>query len=270
MCDPGRRREQDPAAARAQRRAEVDVLFIHEVPLVEQARFKGRVAAGEEAGAAHPVHLALARDQSIDIAPCARGSAGRPAHPPPLRQLGQRREHRPVGDLGPAVGVDEARTGGRGPRREQPIHEPVDRTRRDDRVAVQEKHQRRRRLPEADVVGGRKPGVPVERHQLDGGPAGAHGLYRAVRGCVVDDDDLPQVARPVRRERGQASLEIAPGVETDDDDVQGGRRHSAATRCGAAKAISRLGVTVRSIVGRVPLDCPRYSDALRVHVDRSF
>ena len=61
------RGEQNMPAARANGGAEIDVLRVHEVALVEQARRLGLAATDEQARSAHPVDLLLAPCQAIDI-----------------------------------------------------------------------------------------------------------------------------------------------------------------------------------------------------------
>ena len=60
--------EEHPAAPRADGGAEIDVLRVHEVPLVEQAHGFGVGAPHEQAGAADPVDVARTSRQPLDIA----------------------------------------------------------------------------------------------------------------------------------------------------------------------------------------------------------
>ncbi len=64
--DLGRRREEDPPAARAERGAEVDVLGVEKEPLVEQPHRLGIRARDEQARAADPVHVLLAPGRLFD------------------------------------------------------------------------------------------------------------------------------------------------------------------------------------------------------------
>src|SRR5262245_41136853 len=59
--------EEDAAAARAERRAEIDILLVQEVPFVEQARGDGRVALHQQTRAADPIDLAGSRNQTPDV-----------------------------------------------------------------------------------------------------------------------------------------------------------------------------------------------------------
>ena len=59
-------REQNPASARPQRRAEVDVLGVEEKAFVEQADGLGVSAADQKAGAADPIDILLATRGTLD------------------------------------------------------------------------------------------------------------------------------------------------------------------------------------------------------------
>src|SRR5687768_8019101 len=63
--DRRRRREQHAAAARADRRAEIHILGVEEVALVEQAGRFGVGAMDQQRRAADPVHVTLLRRRSV-------------------------------------------------------------------------------------------------------------------------------------------------------------------------------------------------------------
>ena len=114
MHDLGSRREENPAAARAQRRTEIHVLLVHEIALVEQPRIQCRLPADEQARAGHPVHVPLTRNEPADVprASSAAPSGGGNTHA--LHELAPRRQHRAERHFRPAVVVHEPRPGGDG------------------------------------------------------------------------------------------------------------------------------------------------------------
>src|SRR5262245_55303677 len=90
MHDLRERGEKDPAAARAERGAQVHVLFVKEVTLVERPACRSGLAADEQTGAADPVDLALARHQTGHVPPGDRAGARSRALAKHLPRLGNR------------------------------------------------------------------------------------------------------------------------------------------------------------------------------------
>jgi hypothetical protein len=231
------RREADPAAAGAQRGAEVDVLEVHEIALVDEADRLGGVAPDQQARAGDPVRPGRRARAAIDLRERLAVAARRGREEALLPPLGEGPDHCAGRQLGAAVAVHQPRAD-RDRRRilAQRGDQAVDRARRHDRVAVEQQDQLARRGADADVVGAREAGVLAEREEPHAGPA-VHDLEAAVGRGVVDHHDL--VRRP-RRGVGQAVE--APGqirgrVVADDDDRE--RRHVAASRsaCSVRRAV---------------------------------
>ena len=143
-------REEDPAAARADRGAEVDVLGVQEEPLVEQADRLGVGAPHEQARAADPVHAL----RPVVSAALDRAATG----PPPAVVEPARRASAAARSAAPIIGPNDSSgrpsaSTRRGPataasgcaRRSR--HERVDRARRHDGVAVEQQHQVARPSP---------------------------------------------------------------------------------------------------------------------------
>src|SRR2546429_31009 len=103
MHDLDSRREQNPSAACANRSAEIDVLRIHEVALIEQAHGCGVGAPSEQAGAAHPVWVLLLMRERIDASREVRLAARIAQHEPFLAQLVEGADHLTEGQLGAAI-----------------------------------------------------------------------------------------------------------------------------------------------------------------------
>jgi hypothetical protein len=102
-----------------------------------------------------------------------------------------------------------------------------------------------------------EPGVGVVDDDLDLREGGSHELHRAVRGGVVDEDDLDLVRRVgLRAQRSEALLQVAAAVVVDDDDRDGrpgarglrpgGRRGG---RSGHAGALLAGGVAEGTVAG---------------------
>src|SRR6188508_1494956 len=69
MNDLGAGREENAAAPGAQRGAEVHVLLVHEIPLVEEAGIENGLPVREQTCAGDPVHVSLSRDETCDVPP---------------------------------------------------------------------------------------------------------------------------------------------------------------------------------------------------------
>src|SRR6188474_1451547 len=120
--DLGGRREVHLAAIRAYRRAEVHVLAVHEVPLIEQPRGLGMAPPDEEAGGGHPI------DFTHTSRLCLQRRGRRPPDEQFLAQFGERPDHPAERKLWLTVRVDDSRTGnGCAWQLAQRTDEPVDR-----------------------------------------------------------------------------------------------------------------------------------------------
>jgi hypothetical protein len=72
MNDLGMRREQDPPSSGTDRRTEVDVFFVHEIPFIEQSGIDRFLASHEQACTGDPVDEALLADQALGRGPGTR------------------------------------------------------------------------------------------------------------------------------------------------------------------------------------------------------
>src|SRR5580765_587252 len=161
MCDLHVGSEEDTPTAGANGRAEVDVFEVHEVPLVQKANRFRVGTTNKQTGAADPVWILLPPRQRIDI---ALGDLFLP-------QLRERTDHLSKRQLGPAVGVDDARSGDRDfrmtvERREQ----PVNRAGWHEGVAVEQQEVRAAARTNPDVVAARKPEVGAGLDDAHGWP----------------------------------------------------------------------------------------------------
>ena len=108
MHDLGVGREEHPSSASPDRRAEVDVLRVHEVPLVEQSGRLRVCSPYEQARAADPVDLARTASQAGDIRAEERHAAIVPGDEQLLPELRQRADHRAERQLRAAAHVNQA------------------------------------------------------------------------------------------------------------------------------------------------------------------
>ena len=223
--DLGRRREQDAPAPRAERGAEVDVLGVEEEPLVQEAHRLGVPPPCQQAGAADPVDVARLRGAPRRPARGQRQAGRSRPCDHLLPQLVPRRDHPAERQLERAVRGHDARPGdGRGLVGVEGGDQPVDAPRRGDGVAVQQEDQLAPAPAHAEVGGVREAGVGAEPDEVRLRPSGRHCVRAAVRGSVVDHDDLVGDDGCRVAERPEARLEAPAGVEADDDDGQARRR----------------------------------------------
>ena len=218
------REEPDLPPGLAEPIAPVGLLAEHEVALVEAADSVDRLAANEQAGAHQELRLTL---RVVVEAACVEGVERARARcelaqeqvlgrdPPDARKAADRA-------LEGAVGVAQARAYDRRVRvRLGEAHQCVQRAGGEPRVRVQEQVPAPRRGPHAGVVAGSEALVLLLDH--DGlGEALANEVERAVRGAVVDDDELRS------RDALQSLLHPGQGVVRHDD--RGDLRHVAAPR----------------------------------------
>src|SRR5579863_1124247 len=108
MHDGGVGREAHPAAARAEGGAEIDVLFVEEEALIEKARRLRGGPANEQAGAAHPVDLALLGQMLLRTSARPGRRAACQTAAEELRRFGCGRQHPAKRHLGPSRLVHEA------------------------------------------------------------------------------------------------------------------------------------------------------------------
>ena len=180
MRDGDVRGIQDVMPRGAQGRAEVHVLAVHEIALVEQPDLLGGRPAHEQAGAAHPVHELLPGHVGLDavahrrlVRRSAAGHAASGAFRSAARSSG--RTTAPAGRRssirrGPAAAAPGSRSSATTQRLEL--------SGRDQRVAVEEQHQRTVGRADADVVGGGKADVLGQPHQAHVWPPRRHGIRR--------------------------------------------------------------------------------------------
>ncbi len=185
------RREQDPPAARADGRADVDILGVEEVAFVEEPNRLQIRPVDQQRRAAHPVHIALAARLGHDPAFHPAHAPLVQAHPPFLAELGQRRDHRTERQLGAAMAVHQSRAGRRGGGMcGQPRQQRIHGSGRDHTVTVQEQKHLPLRAPDAHVVRRGEAGVPLLFDHLHRWPSRPHRGGAAVARRVVDHDDV--------------------------------------------------------------------------------
>src|SRR5471030_2856950 len=137
------RRKEDFAAARANGGAEVHVLGVHEIALVEPAHGVRVGAPDQQTRAAYPVGILPLPRERLDRAALRA---------PLLEKLVQRADHAPERQLGASGAIHEARSGDRDVRVTIELgQQPVDGACRNDRVAVQEQEIRTAAGANADV-----------------------------------------------------------------------------------------------------------------------
>ena len=194
--------EEDGLPRARQRRAEVDVLRVHEVALVEEADGLEIVRGGRAGRRRSPTRAGRARASTVRRgARPARIAADRGADRVFCRSSPSGLIVQPNDSSGSPVSIDEARTDGRdAPRRTRGAPTSVEiARRRHERVGIEQQHQVARGGANADVVAAREAEVAAGFDQLHRRPALAHELRRAVARAVVDDADACGERRLVRR-----------------------------------------------------------------------
>src|SRR5947207_1400887 len=206
--DLGRGGEKHLPSTAADRRAEVHVLQIHEIALVQQAHFLRGITANEQARTRYPVHVTFTPGQRF-----------RGARHELLAQLRDRRNHASPGQLGMAAGVYEPRTN------DADVRPAIDRTdERVDgpgshrRVGVQQQDERSGRLADAEIVRARKAQILAGIDDANARPSRPDRACGPVRRGVVHDEELVIDLRPLPDKRTQARVDVSGGVVGDDDD----------------------------------------------------
>src|SRR6266446_5258407 len=218
MYNLHRRRKQNPSAPGANRGAEIDVLGIYEVALVDQAhRFRIR-APDQQTRAADPVGRTRPARHLLHDARHEPQSPRLALNEDFLPELVEGADHAPKGQFGAAVAIDEPRTHDRHLGMPlQLLHQSIDGMWRHDGVAVQEQQVCPGARANADIGCAGEPQVGSSLDQ-------AHVLVAtccagaAVGGRVVDDDDLVRNRRRRSMKRPEAALEVVARIEADDDD----------------------------------------------------
>ena len=211
---PARRRARSP---RPQPATEVDVLAVHEEPLVEAAELDEGVASHEDAGARDPVGRPTPCVGVLVANELVRPRRPR-EHAVEEERLGIRRSEareQPLREVERAVVVDDPRRDGTDARFlvEHPC-ECAQRRRVDPGVRVQDEHVRGGSLPPPALTPVAKP--PFRESWIAVTGRSGRALEASVGRGVVDDDD---VGVRGRQERLHARRGALPAVVRDDDDV---------------------------------------------------
>ena len=195
-----RRRKQHMAPASADRRAEIDVLQVHEVALVEEANRVGVAPPDQQAGPADPIGEVLSSRRRLDGWRADARLRRVTAHQDLLPQLVEWAHHAAERQLGTPGGVHQARPDdGHAGASIELVNHQIEGARRNDGVAVEQQQVDAGARPDADVGSAREPQVLAGFDHADIGPS-SRGVGAAVRGRVVDDDDLVAVPRRNCRE----------------------------------------------------------------------
>ena len=232
-------REQHAPAARADRRAEIDVLGVEKISFVEQAdRFRVAAVHQQAAPLTQSTNRSVPRG-AFDPLRDRTEAALMQQHHELLAQFGDRRNHRAERELGPAGRVDESRAGDAASGcSSQPRDQRIQRAAPGRACRCSAAARARRSWLECRRCSRRA--NPRLRDCTRTCIAGqrARRRQRSVARRVVDDDDVVRDGGRVGGERLEAALEIVPRVEADDDNRQLGCRHRRAIRSSSLSVFS--------------------------------